>query len=51
MLLFNKTDVIDLNLVHRPRLKGTEAEIAAELGTKWETITFNWKESENRSIE
>lgn len=35
----------------RPRLKGTEAEIATELGTKWESITFNWKESENRSIE
>ena len=34
--------------VYRPRLKGTEAEIAAELGEKWETITFTWKETETR---
>jgi len=29
----------------RPRLKGTEAEIAIHLEDKWEHITFNWKQT------
>ncbi len=35
----------------RPRLKGTEAEIAAELDNKWENITFDWKESDAHGTE
>jgi len=30
----------------RPKLKGTEAEIAMELGVQWQNITFNWKNSD-----
>ena len=34
----------------RPRLKGTEAEVALEIDCKWEHIIFNWKESAPLSI-
>ena len=34
----------------RPRLKGTESEVALEIDCKWEHIIFNWKESSPLSI-
>ncbi len=34
----------------RPRLKGTEVELAAELEDKWEAVIFTWKEAETREL-
>ena len=34
----------------RPRLKGTEADVALEIDCKWEHIIFNWKGSAPLSI-
>ena len=40
-------------LYHRPRLKGTEAEIAVDLEVKWDHIIFDWKDTplENEEAE
>ena len=34
----------------RPRLKGTESEVALEIDFKWDHIIFNWKQSTPLSI-